>query len=33
MEEKKRLKIMRIICSVFVIVWAILGLINAYETD
>ena len=31
MEEKKRLKIMRIICSVFVIVWAILGLINAYD--
>ena len=31
MEEKKRLKTVRIICSLFVILWAILGLINAYD--
>ena len=31
MEEMKRLKAMRIICSVIVILWSILGMINAYD--
>lgn len=31
MEKKKRLKVMRIICSLFVVLSAILGVINAYD--
>lgn len=31
MEKKKRLKIMRIVCSVFVVLGPILGVINAYD--
>lgn len=31
MEKKKWIKIIKLICAIFVFLWAIFGLINAYQ--